>query len=518
MTTAARSSFGPVLGRRTFLAGSLTAAGLVATGCGGGGAGSDPEDLGTIKIMAPVLNSQTPDPQGKLQLALEEFLGKKLDITWVPNSNYGDRMNVTLASDDLPEVMVVQGKVPSFVQSAEAGAFWDLTEKLGNYPNLVAANPEIARAASVNGTSYGVFRSRDEMRATTIVRQDWLDQLGLDVPETTDDLYEVAKAFKEERPGGKETTGLIIPKWPGGYASSSPYDVMETWFGAPNAWGERDGRIVPGFDTEEHFEADRFIRKMREEGLINADFATLDSANWNDPFFNGTGGMIIDVDSRVFVLAKLFEEQDPGNGYSYLAQTGNLLGPDGQRHSYPSAGYSGFLAISKQSVPTEEELDDILQTLDKMATKEGQVLMNNGIEGENFTLVDGAYARPIDSAEAGVITNDATAFAQLGTNNGGFLAYQAEPENDAAKEAYDLRDTLRARDLETAVYNAAAALVSPTASSQGAVLDQIVADARIQFIAGQIDEAGYRAEIQRWHATGGDQVITEINDLAAELG
>ncbi|SDD61828.1 extracellular solute-binding protein [Auraticoccus monumenti] len=516
MTTPARRSLAPVLGRRTFLAGSLTAVGLTATGCGGGGAGGDAEDLGVVKIMAPVLNSQTPDPEGRLQKAVEELVGKKLDITWVPNSSYGDRMNVTLASDDLPEVMVVQGKVPSFVQSAEAGAFWDLTDKLGQYPNLTAANPEIAQAASVNGTSYGVFRSRDEMRVTTIVRADWLDKLGLDAPETVDDLYEVAKAFKEERPGGKESTGLIIPKWPGGYASNSPYDVMETWFGAPNAWGERDGRLVPGFDTEEHLEADRFIRKMREEGLINADFATLDSANWNDPFFNGDGGMIIDVDSRIFVLAKLFEEQDPGNGYSYLAQTGNLVGPDGERHSLPSSGFSGFLAISKQSVPTEEELADVLAMLDTMATKEGQVLMNNGIEGENFTVEDG-YSLPAEGPDAEVLTNDATAFAQLGTNNAGYQAYQAAPENEAAKEAYDRRDMLRARDLETAVYNAAAALVSPTASSQGAVLDQIVADARIQYVAGQIDEAGYRAEIQRWHTSGGDQVITEINDLAAQL-
>ncbi|WP_197429806.1 extracellular solute-binding protein, partial [Auraticoccus cholistanensis] len=484
--TTARSSFGPVLGRRTFLAGSLAAVGVAATGCGGGAAGGDAEDLGTLKIMAPVLESQTPDPEGKLQKAIEALVGKKLDITWVPNSNYGDRTNVTLASDDLPEVMVVQGKVPSFVQSAQAGAFWDLTDKLGSYPNLVAENPEIAKAATVNGTSYGIFRSRDQMRATTIVRADWLEKLGLQAPETVDDLYEVAKAFKEERPGGKESTGLIIPKWPGGYATSSPYDLLETWFGAPNAWGERDGRLVPGFDTEEHLEADRFIRKMREEGLINADFATLDSAKWNEPFFNGQGGIIIDVDSRVFVLTKLFEQEDPGNGYSYVAQTGNLIGPDGQRHSYPSAGYSGFLAISKQSVPTEEELADVLAVLDKMATKEGQVLMNNGIEGENFTVVDGTYSRPLDGPDSEVLTNDATAFAQLGTNNAGYLAYQAEPESAAAKEAYDRRDMLRARDMETAVYNPAAALVSPTASTQGAVLDVIIADARIKFIAGQI--------------------------------
>jgi len=72
--------------------------------------------------MAPVLTGQTPAADGKLQKAIEDFSGKKLAMTWVPNSDYGSKTNVILAGSELPELMVIQGKTPTFVRSAQAGA------------------------------------------------------------------------------------------------------------------------------------------------------------------------------------------------------------------------------------------------------------------------------------------------------------------------------------------------------------------------------------------------------------
>ncbi|WP_240720275.1 hypothetical protein [Pseudarthrobacter sp. NamB4] len=61
--------------------------------------------------------------------------------------------------------MVIQGKTPGFVKNAEAGAFWDLTDKLDDYPNLKTTFPEIQENASINGAVYGVYRGRAPMRA-----------------------------------------------------------------------------------------------------------------------------------------------------------------------------------------------------------------------------------------------------------------------------------------------------------------------------------------------------------------
>jgi len=299
-----------------------TAVTATVSACGG----DEPAADDTLTVMAPLFGT-APNPDGEMQQAVEKLIGKKLSITWVPNADYNDKTNVTLASNNIPQVMVIQGdKQPSFVRTAQAGAFWDLTGKLDKYPNLKPANEQTGRNASVNGKIYGIYRVRPLLRSAVLLRKDWLAKVGLPMPESVDDLYRIAKAFTEQDPDGdgkKNTYGLIIPKWPGFYASSSPYDVFETWYGAPNGWGERGGKLVPGFDTEEFYTADRALQKWVDEGLVNPDFATLDSGNWNDPFVAGKGGIIIDVNVRATALTKLFRQKDPKD-FDKVAMTGNL--------------------------------------------------------------------------------------------------------------------------------------------------------------------------------------------------
>src|SRR5215218_205718 len=300
--------------RRISLAAAVvTATALTLTACGGGETQS--ADISTVNVMAPFLEAQPPSADGAVQKKLEELTGKDVNITWAPNASYEDKTNITLASSEIPHVMVIQGKTPGFVKNAEAGAFWDLTDKLDDYPNLKTTFPDIQKNASINGKVYGVYRGRAPMRTAVMFRQDWLDKLGLEAPKTTEDLYKVAKAFTEQDPDGNgqdDTWGITIPKW-GALGTYSPYDFIETWYGAGNRWTEKDGKLIPSFETEEFLEADRFVKKMVDEKLINPDFATFDSTKWNEPFINGKGGMIVDVDSRVSVLINLFKQADPNN-------------------------------------------------------------------------------------------------------------------------------------------------------------------------------------------------------------
>jgi putative aldouronate transport system substrate-binding protein len=506
--------------RRQFLrlAGAGAAVGSLGSlaACGGkkGGAAADSADLDTVTVMLPLYETQAPSATGEMQQAIEKYLGKKLKITWVPNASYDDKVNVTLASDDVPELLAT-GKTPNFVRSAQAGAFWDLTDKIDGYPELKPDNADTARNASINGKTFGLYKSRDPIRSATIVRKDWLDKLDLKMPKTTQDLYDIAKAFHTERPNGKsKCSGLIIPKWPGGYGSASPFDVIEVWYGAPNKFGDRGGKLVPGFDTAEFFEAVDFIKKMISEGLVNPDFATLDSGSWNDPFFNGDGGIIIDVSSRGMQLQSLFKEKYPKDYGKYVDMSGNLTGPDGQLHAYPTTGYNGFIAISKQSVPTESELDDVLKVLAKLNAKKGQVLINNGIEGKNFKVVDD-YAVSINDKQkaAATVAEDVKSFAQLGMAVSGYKAYSAKPAGKPEQKLDAERLKFHASDLKHAVQDPTLPYVSETYASKGAQLDQIVGDGLLKYLAGDITMSKFKSELRRWHKSGGDQVIKELNEL-----
>jgi len=493
---------------------------LTATACGDDG-GEQASD--TLTVMAPLFGT-APAPGGEMQQAIEKLIGKKLDITWVPNADYGDKTNVTLASNDVPQVMVIQGdKSASFVQAAQAGAFWDLTGKLDKYPNLKPADPQTARNATVNGKVYGIYRVRPLLRSAVVLRKDWLAKLGLPLPQTFDDLHTVAKAFTERDPDGngrKDTYGLIIPKWPGLYASSSPYDVIETWFGAPNGWGQRGGKLVPGFDTEEFYQANRALQGWIDEGLVNPDFATLDSANWNTPFLQGKAGIIIDVNVRSTDLVKLFQQKDPQD-FDKVAMVGNLKRADGQKFSAPFTGYNGVIAVSKQKVRTDEQLDAVLQVLDKLQSREGSVLLTNGIEGRNFKL-DGQYAVPLNQTDPKIIAvqNDVDkAFVQLGTRASvGLGAYPLKPADEPSRQLLAQRETLMKEDLKTAVHNPALGVVSPTAIQRGQTLDLIIPDARIKYLSGAITEDQLRAEVRRWYDSGGTKVTQEVNDLVSKLG
>ncbi len=473
--------------------------------------------------MAPLFGT-APDPGGEIQQAVQKLIGKKLDVTWVPNADYGEKTNVTLASNNIPQVMVIQGdKSPAFVQAARAGAFWDLTGRLDKYPNLKPADPQTGRNATVNGKVYGIYRVRPLLRSAIVIRKDWLAKVGLPLPKTVEDLQQIGKAFTERDPDGngrKDTYGLILPKWPGFYASSSPYDVIETWFGAPNGWGERGGKLVPGFDTEQFRQANRWLKGWIDQGMVNPDFATLDTAKWNNPFVQGRGGIIIDVNVRATDLVTLFKQKDPKN-FDKVALVGNLAQAGGPKFSAPFTGYNGILAVSRQHVKTDEQLDQVLQVLDKLQSPEGSALLTNGIEGRNYRL-EGEFAVPIDETDPAlkVVANDVEkAFIQLGTRASvGLPAHPVKPADEPSRLLLEQRETLMAEDLKTAVHNPALPVVSDAYIRQGKTLDLIIPDARIKYLSGDITEDQLTAEIKRWYDGGGTQIAQETNDLVAKLG
>ncbi|GAA2153537.1 hypothetical protein [Glycomyces lechevalierae] len=193
-----------------------------------------------------------------------------------------------------------------------------------------------------------------------------------------------------------------------------------------------------------------------------------------------------------------------------MALAGQLDGPNGT-FAMPTAGYSGFLAVPRAGVQTEEQLEQVLKALNELNSTDAQNLMNHGIEGDNYTLEDGGVV--FDPAKQDFTDQVTGAWAQLGMNVAGYNAHPIKQETEFDAALYQRRLDLQAEDLPNAVFNPAAGLVSPTYTTSGAQLDTIIADARIQYIAGQIDEAGLQAAIDTWRSSGGDDVIEEMNDL-----
>ncbi|GAA0371163.1 extracellular solute-binding protein [Alkalibacterium iburiense] len=462
----------------------------------------------SLTVMAPTFETTAPPADNEWELNVEEVAGVDLDINWVPNSNYEDRMNVTLASTDIPELMVIQGKTPGFLNSAEAGAFWDLTDYLDDFDHLSTYNPDVLNNASVNGRVYGIYRGRDVMRHTALMRKDWLENLDLDVPETIDEYTEVLRAFTFDDPNGSgadDTYGLMESN------IHAVLDVAHVWFGAPNQWAIEDGEFIPSFTTEEYKASLDWFKGLVEEGLVNPDFTTLSPDDLESEIFNGNGGSMVATYSNTMRLNNLFADSEgvERDDAHFMENTGTLRSPlDDQEYGFPTEGYAGFIAIPKTSVQTEEELIEVLGYLDNLSSADGLNALNHGIEGVTYEVNEDGYLVPIETEEA--LNLRAYEMGQISTYGDGML----EPVvvNPLQKERLRLMEMNEA----AAVHNEAAPFVSETYTTRGQQLNEIISDARVLYVAGQISEDEWYAAVDRWFDSGGEQVIEEFNELYQE--
>ncbi|WP_145021765.1 extracellular solute-binding protein [Paenibacillus sp. Y412MC10] len=468
-----------------------------------------------LNIMLPIFKTNYPKDDSPVAAELEKLTNTDIHFEWVPNASYGDKFNITLASGNLPKIIYVpDSKGPSFVSAVKSGAFWDLTDKLKNYPNLSQANEVILNNSSINGKTYGIYRGRELGRNGVYYRQDWLEKVGLQQPKTIDDFYNMLKAFKEKDPDGNgkdDTYGLVMVKWTAGWGAG--FDQIKLWFGAPNVWGEKDGKLVPEFEYDEYFEALKFMKKLYDEKLVNQDFAVMDSAKWTDPLVNGQAGVIIDVvdgaaraDDKIHAALKDAGKEDSRE--QYVDVFGAVTGPDGQIHTLPTSGFAGLLAIPKSSVKSEEEVDRILKFLDQLNEPDLQTLTSFGLEGKHYKKIDDKTLER--SSDSVLLESEVEGLNQM-------VPYIPEGKGlQVAQTPLRLKQTeVQLKNRDTIVANPAEPFISEVYAQKGQQLGNIINDARIKFIVGQIDEKGWRDAIELWKKSGGDDYVKEINELYA---
>lgn len=482
--------------------------------------GTDTGERATITFMGINYTTTPFSSEGADQVLakMEEYTNTKVEFTWVPNDSYKEKLGVTLMSaDNMPMILTVGEMNATVIQAAKAGAFWDLNNYMfdsAKYPNLSQANADVNSQIMVGGQLVGVYRARPIGRNGIGYRGDWAEKLGLSEPETIEDLYNMCKAFTEQDPDGdgvKNTYGIALCKYTG------PLDMIQVWFGAGNKWTEQDGKLVPSHMTAGWKEAADWTRKMYEEGLVYKDWAVRDPNTWSDSIRNGECGVMLSVldDSRR--NWDYFEANEipavTGDGFASMGLRGTLSKEaGGTQMIQATTGMSGFFAITK-AAKTEEDLANCLHFLDKMNDNEMLVLADYGLQGE---------ATGWDFDEEGfVVMNDPSIQAETRPQHGAnqTLAYipnlaSTEPVLKQS-ERVALEMSIKEANEPFAVFNPAAGYLSnsETYGVNGANLDQILEDARTQYICGQIDDAGLEAAFANWATQGGDKVIEEVNAL-----
>ena len=466
--------------------------------------GKDPEfDINeepfSLSIMSITHSGEPLPPDSLVKKKIEEYTNTKIDFIWVPNSTYEDKLNITLASRELPTIITVDKKRASIIQATRAGLFWELESYLKEYPNLSQADPIVLQNTAIDGKIYGVYRSRPIGRNGITYRKDWAENLRLGEIKTIEDFYQMLKAFTYEDPDGNgkmDTYGLAMSKY------SGPWDIMSTWFGAPNQWGEDSkGRLVPAHKTNEYREALQFFRALYEENLVTQDFAVLDSSMWMEDVKKGQAGVVVDVLDHAQRLQEESNQNQRGSQYDVI---GAVEGPKGLRNLHTS-GYLGFHAITKSGAKTEGELKKTLRFLDQLNDREMQIILNNGIEDRHFKVVDG-YAIPYgDDPQLLKETKDINQL-HMGIPGDLFYVVKDSPIRDKIQMMIE-------ENKKIVINNPAEGLTSDIWSQKGKGLDDILDNARVRYIMGQMNEDELEQAYGLWEQAGGLELIEELNQL-----
>ena len=324
----------------------------------------------------------------------ERITGTKVEFQHPPAGQAAEAFNIMISSGDLPDAIEYNwASVPGGPEKAIAdGIIIPLNDLIENHaPNLrkvLDEHPEWERLIMTDDGNIYVFpfiRGDDYLLTFNgiIIRQDWLDNLGLQMPETIDEWYEVLKAFKTRDPNGngqQDEIPLLI-EW-------GQININHAFIGA---WGittgfyQVDGKVHYGPIQPEFKEFLATMNRWYSEGLIDPDYATTDgtlkdakvTGNVLGAFQGYTGSSI----GKYMGLMK----DDPN--FNLVGAPNVVL----NKGDTPLLGQKDhpFTGIGTAITTANKNPEGTAKWLDFKYGEEGHMLFNFGIEGESYEMIDG---------------------------------------------------------------------------------------------------------------------------------
>ena len=337
---------------------------------------------------------------------LEERWG--VDIIWESapvGSDETAAYNLMLQDEDLPQIIFGQKCSTSEVEElVDDGIAMDISGLLEEYaPDYWAFmhNPDdqwrvkdLAMATTINyGLTSFIGPRQDPTNGTwagLAIRKDWLDELGLEVPETLEEVDYVARKFHEVY--GAVVTG------PKSYFVNCRFmadgtGAMATWQYATYLENDEVKLGNMGQDYKEYLE---FMHSWYEDGILDQNFSggTTDSLQQmvNE---DKTGLVCTSVD-----LIPVHNQYARENGSSAeWIPIANIVENKGDMAKAAHSSYSAWVGKAGSVITTnctEEQLKVALAILNWGYTEEGMIYWNYGEEGVSFEYDENGHPQFTD--------------------------------------------------------------------------------------------------------------------------
>lgn len=221
---------------------------------------------------------------------LEEQTNVQIDWVTIRGEDATQQVNLMFASGEVPEVFLQTLNASQKLEFAEEGLLLEITDLVDQYAENIKHMFEVvpaSRAAAIenDGNMYTVTGVNPwpadfwASRSTWGINNAWLENLGLEMPTTTDELFDVFMAFKTEDPNGNGQADEV----PVITMASTGADSWLAWYlFAPfgiefekEGFMVRDGNVVSSYTHPNMKDALIYISRMYAEGLINRDVFTI---------------------------------------------------------------------------------------------------------------------------------------------------------------------------------------------------------------------------------------------------
>ena len=409
--------------KKLILVASALAASVLLVSCGGNG-DKTKTDSDTVTYWVPLTGnamstvSNLADTPFAKELMKE--VGCNIEYLHPAQGQAAEKFNVMIAMGSLPDIIEYNwngGYPGGYVKALSDGVVLpiDVEKEAPNMAKYAKANPDVDKLLKTDdGQYFGFpFIRGDEYLLTSagpIVRADWLKELNMKAPETIDEWTTMLRAFKKEK-NAKKPLSLNA-------SHVSSFGLIVGAYGIADNLYIDNGIVKYGPSEDVYKEFLIQMNKWYEEGLLDADYASVDSTTMTSNIINGVSGATAGSCGSGIGrwLAAATEE-----GYDLIGLKYPVLnkGDKAQFGHYSLPVTTTVAAITKDC--KNKEL--CAKILDYGYSEKGQMLFNFGIEGESYKMVDGypTYTDIITKNPDGLSMADSLARYSLSYSEGPFI-------------------------------------------------------------------------------------------------
>lgn len=352
----------------------------------------------TLTFFVPKHPLHSDYAKMRLFTEMEKKTNIKIQFIQVPTESYTERRALAWNSRTLPDGFFLWNDVDEQITYGKAGLILPIEKYIDqyapNYKNAMKLYPEMKKLTTMSdGHIYSTAIINDVPRDMTFkqfINKNWLDTLKLSMPKTTDELYNVLKAFKTKDPNRNGLPDEIPLSTVSLYQTRN---FLMSAFGYVSTGIEvgANNKVVYVPTTDNYRAYLEYARKLYAEGLLdNSTFMMKDQ----DLAAKGNQGIVGCFDGAAAYLVT-GEKQDAN--YTAVPPLTSSINSKKMWLSFDVIWPTGFIMTKSNKYPRET-----IRWLDYLYSDEAKSLQAFGKEGTDWSWEDSAHTSWVANTPSGV--------------------------------------------------------------------------------------------------------------------